>query len=76
MQKENPIPPLGITNLEKDDMIAFECILKSWKSEADLVKSLLDQAINLVEGVWDYFSGILEEKGIGEIEESLNAIEL
>lgn len=75
MQKENPIPPPSITKLEKDDMTGFERILKSQKSEDDLVKSLLDQDSDLVEGVWDSFSDILEEWVIREIEKSLDTIE-
>ena len=47
MQKENPIPPSSIIKLEKDNMIRFECVLTSWKSQVDLVKSLLDQASDL-----------------------------
>jgi hypothetical protein len=75
MQKGNPIPSHGISKLEKDDKIGFECILESWKYEADLVKSLLEKVSDLVKGLWDSCSDILKEWGIGEIEESLDAIE-
>ena len=44
MKKENLIPPLGIIKLEKDDVISFECILKSWKSKDEFLKSLLDRS--------------------------------
>ena len=56
-------------------MIDFKCILESWKSTTDLVKSSLDQVGNLTEGMWNSCSKILEEWGIGEIEESLDTVE-
>ena len=74
MKRVNSIPPPGIIKLEKDDVIGFQCILDSWNFEAGFVKSLLDRASYLIEGVWDSFSDILEEWGIVEIEESLDTI--
>lgn len=63
LQKENPIPP-RIIKLEKYNMIGFKCVLKSWKFKADLVKSSLDRAKDLAEGMWKSRSNILEEWGI------------
>lgn len=75
LQKENPTPPPRIIKLKKDVMIGFKCILKSWKSDVDLVKSSLYRFRDLAEGMWNSCSYILEEWGIREIEESLHTIE-
>lgn len=58
-----------------DDVISFKCILESWKSNVDLVKSSLDQASDLVEGMWGSCSDILEEWEIRENGESLDTNE-
>ena len=46
-------------------------MLESWKCEANLVKSLIEWAGDLAEGMWNSCSDILEEWGIGEIKESM-----
>ena len=50
-------------------------MLEAWKYEADLVKSSIDRAGDLEKGLWNSCSDILEEWGIGEIEEYLFTIE-
>ena len=37
-QKANPIPPLGIPRLGKDEMLKYRYTIESWKSEVDVVK--------------------------------------
>ena len=52
MQKENLGSPPDVTRVGKYKGIEYECIIDSWKSEANLVKSLLDQVSELAEGIW------------------------
>lgn len=73
-QKENLIPPPRTVKLEKDDLISYKCILEIWKFEAELVKSSIERAGDLVEGMWNACLDVLDEWGIDEIEESLESL--
>ena len=46
-RKVNPMPLLGTIKLGKDELINYKCTLESWRSEADLVKSLIERAEDL-----------------------------
>lgn len=70
-QKTNSIPPPRISNLRKDEMLIYKYTIESWKSEADVVKASLENVEDLIEGVWNSYSHVIEEWGICEIEESL-----
>ena len=52
-------------------MISYKCILESWKSEVDLVKSSIKKVGYLAEGVWNTCADVLDEWWIGENKESL-----
>ena len=69
------MPPLGTINLEKNELITYKYTLESWRSEADLVKSSIERAGDLTEGMWNTCSDVLDEWGIEEIEESLESLE-
>ena len=68
------MPPPGITKLEKDEILKYRYTIESWKSEAEAVKSSLEKVGDLIEGVWNTCSDVLDEQGIGKIEESLEAL--
>ena len=70
------MPPPGITKLRKDEILKYKYTIESWKSEVDVVKSSLEKVGELIEGVCKTFSGVLDEWGINEIEESLEALML
>ena len=57
--------------MKKDDLIDYKCILESWKSKEDLVKSLIERAKDLAKVMWNACSNVLYERGIDEIKESL-----
>ena len=59
-QKANPIPPPGISNLKKDEMLKYRYIIESWKFEVDVVKASLEEAGDLIEGVWNSCSDVIE----------------
>ena len=52
-------------------MLKYRYTVESWRSEANIVKASLEKVEDLVEGVWNTYSDIMEEWGIGEIEDSL-----
>ena len=70
-QKANSIPPPGIPKLGKDEMLKYRYTVKSWKYEEDNVKASLERVEELVEGIWNNCSDVIEEWGVKEIEESL-----
>ena len=70
-EKVNLIPPTGILKLGKDEMLKYRYTVESQKSEANNVNVLLEKVEDLVEGICNNFSNVIEEWGIGEIEESL-----
>ena len=72
-QKANSIPPPGISKLGKDEMLKYRYTVESWKSEADNVNASLEKVKGLVVGIWNNCSDVIEEWGVGEIEESLEA---
>ena len=55
-------------------MINYKCTLELWRFEANLVKSSIERARDLIEGMWNACSDVLEEWGISEIEESLESL--
>ena len=73
-QKANPLSPPGTTKLGKDDLINYKCSLQSWKYEFDLVKSSIEKVGDLTKGMCNACSDVLDEWGIGEIEESLESL--
>ena len=73
-QKENPTPPPGIAKIGKDEIINYKYTIESWNSEVDAVKSSLEREEDLIEGVWNTCSNVLDEWGIGEIKESLESL--
>ena len=52
-------------------MLKYRYIVESWRFEANIGKDSLEKAEDLVEGVWNTYSDVMEEWGIGEIEGSL-----
>ena len=54
-------------------MLKYRYTVESWKFEADNVKAPLEKAEYLVEGIWNNCSDVIEEWGIVEIEESIEA---
>lgn len=70
-QKANLVPPPRIVRLGKDELINYRYTIESWRSEADVVKSSIERVGDLIEGVWNTCSYVLDEWEIGEIEESL-----
>ena len=66
--------PSGITKLEKDEILKNKYTIESWKSEANAVKYSLEKAKDLIEGVWNTYSDVIDEWGIREIEESLETL--
>ena len=74
MQKVNLSSPPDVARLGKDKIIEYERIIDSWKSDIDLVKTLLDHVSELAERIWIPCSDLLEEWEIGEVEESLEAV--
>lgn len=68
------MPPPRITKLRKVEILKYRYTIKSLKSEVDVVKSSLEKVRDLIEGIWNTFSNILDEWGINEIEESLEAL--
>ena len=73
-QKANSIPPPGITKLGKDEIINYRYIIESWKSEANTVKLSIERVGDLIDVVWNTCFDVLDEWGIGEIEESLESL--
>ena len=73
-QKVNPIPSPRIANLGKDEIINYRYTIWSWKTEADIVKSSIERVRYLIEDLWNTCFDVLDEWGIGEIEESLESI--
>lgn len=67
------LPP-RIVNLGKDELINYRYTIESWRSEDDVVKSSIERVGDLIEGVWNTCSNVLNEWGIGEIEESLESL--
>ena len=55
------MPPPGITKLEKDEILKYRYTIESWKSEAEAVKSSLEKVGDLIEGVWNTCSDVLDE---------------
>ena len=70
-QKENLLPPPGILKLGKDKVLKYRYTIELWKFEVDVVKYSLEKAEDLIEGVWNTCSDVIDEWGIDEIEESL-----
>ena len=58
----------------KDEIWKYRYTTESWKSEVDALRSSLEKARDLIEGVWNTCSDVLNEWGIDEIGESLEAL--
>ena len=54
-------------------MLKYRYTIELWKYEADVVKSSLEKAEDLIEGVWNTCSDVIDDWGIDEIEESLES---
>ena len=72
-QRVNDIPPLGIPKLRKDEMLKYRYTLEAWKFEVENAKTAIERADDLAEGIWNNCSDAMEEWGIGEFEEMLEA---
>ena len=72
-QRVNAIPPPGIPKLGKDEILKYRYTLEAWKFEVESAKTMLERAEELTEGVWNNFSNAMQEWGIGEFEETLEA---
>lgn len=68
------MPPPRIIKLGKDELINYRYTIESWRSEADSIKSSVERAKDLIEGMWNTCSDVLDELGIGEIEQSLETL--
>lgn len=73
-QKVNPVPPPKLIKQGKYKLINYKYTLESWMSEAVVDKSSIEKAGELIEGVWNTFLDVLDEQGIREIEESIEAL--
>jgi hypothetical protein len=73
-QKLNPIPPPRIVRLEKDELINYRYTIESSRSNADVVKSSIERDEDLIKGVWNTCSYVLDEWGIAEIKEYLEPL--
>ena len=74
-QKANLVPLPGIVKLGKEEIINYRYTIESWKFETNVVKSSLEKVGDPIEGVWNTYLDVLNECGIDEIEESLEALE-
>ena len=72
-QRVNAIPPSGIPKLEKDEMFKYKYTFEAWKFEVENAKTAIERADDLAEGIWSNWSDAMEEWGIGEIEEIIEA---
>ena len=73
-QKVNLVPPPKIVRLGNDELINYRYTIESWKFKDDVVKSSIERDGDLIEGVWNTCSDVLDEWGIGEIEEYLDSL--
>ena len=72
-QRVNVIPPSGIPKLGKDEIFKYNYTSETWKSEVENTKTAIERADELAEGVWNNYADAMEEWGIGEVEETLEA---
>lgn len=72
-QRVNAIPPSGMHKLGKDEMFEYRYTIKAWKSKVENAKTAIERGDALDEGIWNNYSDAMEEWGIGEIEEMLEA---
>ena len=72
-QRVNVIPLPGIPKLGKDEILKYRYTLEAWKSKVKSAKTTLERVEELTKGVWNSFSNAMEEWGIGEFEETLEA---
>jgi hypothetical protein len=69
----NTIPPPGIPKLGKDEIFKYIYSLEAWKSEVENAKIAIERVDVLAKGVWNNCSDAMEEWGIWEVEETLEA---
>ena len=72
-QRVSAIPPPRIPKLEKDEILEYRYTFEVWKSEVENAKTTIERANELAKGVWNNFLDAMEEWGIREIEEMIEA---